>query len=429
MDIHDLPELVLVEILCRVPCGKFIFQCKCVCKRWLTLISAPYFIDRFLRLQSHRKTPTVRTLISRNAEELFNRVSLSEVFTPMLKRLESFDHLETEPVVVGAYNDLILCCDSLFDQHNYYICNPYTMQWVALPPTPTRCYDIVRVGFICDSPYYEEDDPDGRVIQLNAKFRCKVVRILPPDRQFVFDHDEYCFNFNVEIFSFETGKWSELVVSSPRGISYDYLDAMAFPYNGVLYWSGHDYGYFLVLGLDPFNDNSSTSTSSGSSNGGDIIDHKCRFVVFAMPVADHFVVECLGVCGGLLRMCDFDTDTKTLFVWDLKRQDHDYMVKGAGELCLSKHNVYSFDQDMYPDDARVVERLSFDPNNDDIFYLYVDADVIMCNIRTRKWSKIVEKRKLNNFYFFPFILPWWPTPVPSLPQHAHQLAHGEETSS
>lgn len=105
------------------------------------------------------------------------------------------------------------------------------------------------------------------------------------------------------------------------------------------------------------------------------------------------------------------------------------MVKGAGELCLSKHNVYSFDQDMYPDDARVVERLSFDPNNDDIFYLYVDADVLMCNIRTRKWSKIVEKRKLNNFYFFPFVLPWWPTPVPSLPQHAHQLAHGGETSS
>lgn len=80
------------------------------------------------------------------------------------------------------------------------------------------------------------------------------MRILPPNDEFNFHPDGYSNDFNVEIFSSETGKWRELVVSSPQGIYYDTLDNMGFAYNGVLYWSGHRDGCFPVLGLDPFTD-------------------------------------------------------------------------------------------------------------------------------------------------------------------------------
>lgn len=153
-------------------------------------------------------------------------------------------------------------------------------------------------------------------MQLNEKYRCKVVRILPPNDEFDFDPDGYSYDFNLEIFSSEASKWRELVVSSPQGSLYDTLDNMRFAYNGVLYWSGHRDSYFLVLGLDPFN------------------DHECRFTVFDYPKGETFVVECPIVCGGLVRMSDFHKDTRTLFVWDLKEQDHNYKVRGAGKLCL-----------------------------------------------------------------------------------------------
>ncbi|CAL8145799.1 unnamed protein product [Prunus armeniaca] len=41
-------------------------------------------------------------------------------------------------------------------QRDYYICNPYTRQWDALPPAP-RCHEEVRVGFICEPYYYNND--------------------------------------------------------------------------------------------------------------------------------------------------------------------------------------------------------------------------------------------------------------------------------
>ncbi|RXH88692.1 hypothetical protein DVH24_000291 [Malus domestica] len=134
ISINNLPESVLVEILCRLPCANFIFQCKCVCKRWFTLISSRHFVNRFLRLQIDNKMPVVRTLINRNGEEFLNRIQpSSEVIPHMLKRLQSLHGLRKEPVVVATYNDLILCSNTLFDQTEYYICNPYTTQWVALP--------------------------------------------------------------------------------------------------------------------------------------------------------------------------------------------------------------------------------------------------------------------------------------------------------
>lgn len=119
--------------------------------------------------------------------------------------IETHDDIGAEPFVVGTCYDLLLCCETETFQRNYYICNPYTNQFVRLPPTPRRHMEV-RVGFICD-PYYNEDVDaqqsyisHGGMIPFNVDFRYAVVRIIP-----IVD---YQYEFNVEVFSSQTGEWA-----------------------------------------------------------------------------------------------------------------------------------------------------------------------------------------------------------------------------
>ncbi|TQD95851.1 hypothetical protein C1H46_018593 [Malus baccata] len=366
--IADLPDALLAEIISRLPSSRFVFQCKCVSKRWHTLISESYFIGRFLGLQIDKQTPIIRTLISVEGEDLLSRLtpspssSSSKVLTPMFERLKNFHGLKEGPFVAGTYNDLVLCRDHKYFARSYYICNPHTLSWVALPPAPTRSNKIAHVGFVCDMPYYnyEEGDTEGRhVVRLNAQ---------------------------------------------------------------RLYWSNYVKGRLLVLGLDLFNDDNITVTSK---DGG--VDGECRFIVFDKPMDEHSI-QCLGdQCGGRLHMYELDIVGRSLYVWELKEEDN----QGDGKLCLSEHRVCSLDPEMYHDDAYPLTLASVDPNNKDVWYLRVNQDIVMCNIHTREWSTIAENSAIvTSIYFFPYVLPWWPTPVPRLPQQrANQLARGEELAA
>ncbi|PQP99135.1 hypothetical protein Pyn_09232 [Prunus yedoensis var. nudiflora] len=105
--------------------------------------------------------------------------------------------------------------------------------------------------------------------------------------------------------------------------------------------------------------------------------------------------------------------TRSLIVFYLKAEED-------GKLCLSKRMVYSLEQNMYLDNESNVSLRPFDPNNEDVCYLYVNGESVKYkyNFRTRKWSKIVEKIPDKISYSFVHVQPWWPTPVPRLPQHA-----------
>lgn len=152
-NIDDLPDFVLVEILYRLPHNKFVFQCKCVCKRWFSLISDEKFLCHFLwiqSLQNQKLEPMGSTLIFRDAKDKREFSILPELELPMFKThnfslrflpcfeapeyIETDDDIVDEPIIVGTCNDLVLCCETIIFQRNYYICNPYTKQWTALPP-------------------------------------------------------------------------------------------------------------------------------------------------------------------------------------------------------------------------------------------------------------------------------------------------------
>ncbi|PQM41599.1 uncharacterized protein Pyn_12956 [Prunus yedoensis var. nudiflora] len=60
--------------------------------------------------------------------------------------------------------------------------------------------------------------------------------------------------------------------------------------------------------------------------------------------------------------------------------------------------------------------IGFHPN---IEAIYVDAGkIIKCNFGARMLELVPEIRSRgldwNRFYIHPIVLPWWPTPVPSL---------------
>ncbi|KAK9927234.1 hypothetical protein M0R45_024427 [Rubus argutus] len=327
-NIDDLPELLLDEILCRLPSNKLIFQCKCVCRRWFSLICGPYFVGRYLWLHRELQKPILSTLIifgikpkhtisaeyhspylvTTSDHSIFETLAsnLTLTFLPCYHqdkesepaRAERFGHgLRLEPgtmvppVVVGWYKDLLLCCATRCDQRHYYLYNPYTKQWAALPPTP-GVYTEVYVSFFCD-PYfnYSDDAHEEKRTStststrtscfiLDAEYMWKVVRLVPNSSD---------PNFHVEVFSSETREWRELVVLCSRPFSsfctffYSFVSSVA--YNGMLYWWCND-NFIFELDL-------STSNST-------IV--KCRFIELPEGPAD-IGIGILGVSGGRLRLC------------------------------------------------------------------------------------------------------------------------------
>ncbi|KAH0976714.1 hypothetical protein GBA52_026433 [Prunus armeniaca] len=220
-------------------------------------------------------------------------LSSGKLLTPEFKKIIRFHGLKEEPVVVGAYNDLVLCCASHWYQLHYYICNPYTTQWVALPPPPRRQQKVL-VGLICDVPYYNYKDDD---------------------------EDHLSKGYSVQPWA--VVQLSALVCSE-----------------GVCVWASN-----------------------------------------------------------------------TLFFWELKEEeDHCDMlvVDGAAKLCFKhKKTVYPLDQMFTDHDDLVVELIAFDPNDEDSLYLNVNGHIVVCNIITRRWSKVASfESDINvNSYFYQFVLP------------------------
>ncbi|PRQ52033.1 putative F-box domain-containing protein [Rosa chinensis] len=443
--IDHLPDMLLVEILCRLPHNKFAFQCKCVCKRWSSLISDEKFQCRFLWLQSRqdqKPTPVGRTIIFRDAKDMRKFFILPELELPMFKThnfslsflrcfeppefIETDDDIDDGPIVVGTCNDLVLCCETTTFQSCYYICNPCTKQFVHLPPTPRR-YKEVRVGFICD-PYYKEDGDDQKeesdIIQVDADFRYAVVRIGPCSSP---------FKFNLEIFSSETGKWTESTIMSTCNFRLDNLNRSGgVPYNGMLYWLNADYQDAFIVGLDPYY--YSNKNNNDECPGFHFIELPERYGQFPF----------LAVCGGgRLRICHFftnqlrvpipfshetiDVPMPCMSVWELKDDVDDdvndwYNLTGIIDLSTMVFgNPLTREWGFYSKTPLLdsIMVLAFDPNNEDILYLELFDHIVACNISERAikgTTLTIPYRSTVRFGrgVFPFVIPKWPTPPPRL---------------
>jgi len=141
---EDLPVPVMIDILSRLPV-KTIIHCKCVCKKWLDLVSDSYFANLHL-LRSPAGFMIHHTLVK-------GTTSYHE--PGILKWVEikdKLDHqyLQHDPVMsldlnlspifqysrvlsVGSVNGLICLWQHGFKTDNYFICNPITREYMILP--------------------------------------------------------------------------------------------------------------------------------------------------------------------------------------------------------------------------------------------------------------------------------------------------------
>ncbi|CAI0403627.1 unnamed protein product [Linum tenue] len=212
-------EDLLVEILIRLPGHRSAFRCKPVCRRWNSLISAPYFLRRFV---SHHQALSA-------AESESPVLTVSQVRQLILSFLPSRPQIQSEFSVLDCINDLLLLGfqGRETDQElrrTYLICNPFTKQWVALPLAPVGSSSLGWIVKLVREPF----DSLGEDQLFPCQFR--VVRIYtpitPPASQAEVD---------VYIFCSRSGRWTKSVLRLDRELrcvcAYRVVSA-----HGKLYW-------------------------------------------------------------------------------------------------------------------------------------------------------------------------------------------------
>ncbi|XP_009593722.1 F-box protein At5g07610-like [Nicotiana tabacum] len=206
---------LLTEILLRLPV-KSLGRCKCVSKKWSSLITSP----EFTRLRVPCFNPARALFLHcssllTNPFHQFVSLSLENPIQAPFQKL-SFIHDPSGIRILQSCNGLLLCCS--FRAHepnrNYYIYNPTTQQFITLPkPGGKRQISKVILGMkLAFDPW---KSPHYKVVCTRRSEKA-------PE------------HYQIEIYSSETMKWR--VSGPPFPARYD----IGFEYTGV-YWNGAIY--------------------------------------------------------------------------------------------------------------------------------------------------------------------------------------------
>ena len=158
--IDDLPKSLVLEILHQLD-FKSAMRCRFVSKEWCSVVSDPFFAHYFVNrsIVDHHHCPFT-LLLQYHALWAKNQ----HILLP-LEEEPYFKSLPYVPPIYQQYrdisirascHDLLLCCAVVFSYNTtgvYYVVNPITGQWNALPPLDHYTYiSTVRplVGLICN---------------------------------------------------------------------------------------------------------------------------------------------------------------------------------------------------------------------------------------------------------------------------------------
>ncbi|KAJ4828067.1 hypothetical protein Tsubulata_020842 [Turnera subulata] len=397
MGADDLDEDLLAEILRRLPL-KTVHHCKSVCKRWLSLISTPYFINQYVGF--HRSVTPISSRYSvafdlRDIENSsFYQLDIWKRASSSFKSLDFFfDFYPKQPEhippsffdLVGSCNGLVLCrqlfrADFFHEgtkQHYYHVCNPITRDHRILPPPPPLSFSEVwawdSVAFIDDGGTLAEDD-----FSIARGF--KVVQI-----------DGRCCDgdtFNVSIFSTSSGEWRQLEVlcKDPFWFAYSYSGAVVCC-NRMLYWVG---GYFLI-GYDPYN-----------------MSNECSYIKLPSQLVGRSPGGLtIGANQGRIVLCDrYPKEGVPLCIWELKLE--------TGSWCLKHQLDFNSVPLLLAQDCAKYHILAFHPFTDgDILYISeADYRIVCLDLKNRSVQFVAFS--LPCCRAFPFFLPWWQTRLSDL---------------
>ncbi|KAK7349096.1 hypothetical protein VNO77_06184 [Canavalia gladiata] len=348
-NINHLPDEVLTEIFIRLP-FRSTAKCKCVCKRWLELISSPPFPKQFI---SHQHSMFKAFLVFLSPHELMltflppNPSFILPIPTPL-----SPDML-IKGYVCGSSNGLFLCCNNRYTTGcGYYVYDPFTKETTHIAPsTETHREHLYAVGFVSDP---------------GKSFWVVIIK------SFI----RRVFEFQVEVFFSETGIWKQVDVSFIDGFAFAPHWMLSLAYEGRLYFMGRT----SIFVFDPVSLNS--------------------YILEYPHDADAMNIMSFGYLGnscGNLRIADIGRND--LRVWELGPQEWILMHRTH----LTAHLPPMFCANYY---KRVG---GFHPYDGDIVYLHSYAEgVFAANLRTNKFHPIPGYHK-SDISPFQLLLP---PPIP-----------------
>ncbi|CAI0389066.1 unnamed protein product [Linum tenue] len=221
--IWKLADDLIVEILIRaLPNPRSACRCKLVCKRWSSLIFDPVrFNRRFISYHRSRNQQPPLLLHSDDPQSIITS------FLPM-SRLSRMSF-----AVMDSYKDLVLCgfedvgptSGELY--RTYFLCNPFTKEWLALPlapELPAGCpYFFTRL--VCEPRMRNDLDlGDNQVFAYSSEYRFRVVRLYPRGS-----------SAKLDVFCSDTGEWTKDRLVIPN--HYQCIARNVVSCNGELFWS------------------------------------------------------------------------------------------------------------------------------------------------------------------------------------------------
>ncbi|XP_044512512.1 F-box protein At5g49610-like [Mangifera indica] len=347
---NKLPDDLLLKVFLGLS-AKSVLRCMQVCKQWRHLISSPFFFRSLLH--SHHQDNIPGIIVQ------YRTFKYNSIRRPI--DLEAPDDLKLKFVqppnpwglsVIASFKDLLLCVDN---SRSFCICNPTTKQSLKLPPL-SRPHDLYHVGFIC----YPLSNTDIR-------YKYKVVLIE--------SIHQYSDKLKMSIFCSERGKWSSFQASCPRRMRTKNLKSVGFAFNGILHW------------LNPL----------GFVVAYDALKNKVGLINLPNQ-AIRTNCSYLGVCEGSLRLVqvnNFDVVNKIVGVWRLEDCNAGKWRREHSVVWLGERNL---------------DFVAFHPDIADLLYLKRDAKILCCNLETGSLEEMDPQ--MDEFCCYPFVQPWWPTPVP-----------------
>ncbi|XP_050900488.1 F-box protein At5g07610-like [Lathyrus oleraceus] len=353
-DINYLSDDLLAQIFTLLP-FKSTIGCKCVSKRWLELISSPYFKKQFTSLH-HSLFKSILMFVTPH-----------EIVLAFLQQSKNHDHVEipitfpsemlVKGSVCGCSHGIFLCCDSRYTYGSgYYVYDPLMKKRIPIPPSPAACNEnLYAVGFI-SRPLTNDRSKDRTVTSFSDEPNFRIVII----KSFI----RRMFEAELYIFSSGTGQWKQVVMNIPEGFAFAPHWLLSFSHNRSLYFMGRR----NIFVMNPYKDHSYT------------LDYPLG--------ADSMNIMSFGYlgtsCGGL-RLGEIGQNE--LRVWELIEKNNWDMLH---RIDIKKKLPEKFCGNYY---KRVA---GFHPYDGDIVYLHSYADgVFVCNLRTEKFEAVSGYEKVD----------------------------------
>ncbi|KAM5565860.1 F-box protein [Rosa sericea] len=147
---HSLPQVLVTDILSSL-CFKTVAICRCVCKAWLSITSAPNFAH--LHYSKSIDNPGFLSQANQTITYIKEECATSDkyielTFEDMLR--ERFPSSRNFGFINSCNGFICLEGMTIRDEKSLYVCNPVTGEFITIPLPKKKCrdsYEFVGLGF------------------------------------------------------------------------------------------------------------------------------------------------------------------------------------------------------------------------------------------------------------------------------------------